>query len=149
MARRDDVIVIDGFEDAARILEKLGDDVRKRAYRKPLQLAGEPLKQDIEERAYKAPGGPTYPQKGHFADHIKISTSIRKGGDLLVKAGVEKGYAWANFVEYGPPREKSNMPRPFMRPAYESSKVREETRRVFGEALWDEIEKELMKLGIR
>jgi HK97 gp10 family phage protein len=137
------MITIRGIEETARNLELIGDKVRKKVIRRALRAAGKPMLEEIEKRAHRAPGGPTYPDKGHFADNIQIGTSIRKTGYVQLKVGPKKGYAWANFVEYGAPRAPS---RPFMRPSF-SAKT-QATYDAFEEELWDGIREELKLLGL-
>jgi HK97 gp10 family phage protein len=136
-------IIIHGVEEVARNLELIGRKVKEKILRRALKASAKPMEEEIQRRAYRAPGGPTRPAKGHFADHIGVTTSIRKTGQLSVKVGPEKGYEWARFIEYGTPQFGAL---PFMRESYRAAE--QAVYNAFEEELWDGIKQELRSLGL-
>lgn len=128
-----EAIKVSGLKDLNRALTELPLKLEKKWLRKALKEAGEIPKAEIEQRARRASGGPTYlteltPKSsksggdrgpGHMADHIVMTSRVTEKKGVRVKIGPDKDHWYLSFQEFGTPHSPAD---PVMRPALDGNK---------------------------
>lgn len=105
-----------GMQEFRAQLERLETAVAKKARVAALTAGAEIVREDATHRAYRAPGGPTYPGIGHMADSIMVKTTVNKKAETQVSVGPDAKHWYAVFVERGVP-SRGIKAQAFLRPA--------------------------------
>ena len=124
---------VKGLKELNAALTALPLKLEKKHLRKAMKEAGLIPQEDMEARARRAAGGPTYPVvftdttskgggergPGHAADHIVVVSRIsEKKGLVQVKIGPDKDHWYLSFQEFGTPNAPAD---PFMRQALDGN----------------------------
>ena len=135
-------IEVNGLRELDINLRILEDRFAKKIARAALKKAGEPIREDVERRVWRAFGGPTYPSIGHAADHIIAKVGITKKAGPNVKIGPDKDHWYTAFQEFGTPFRAAD---PALRPALDSK--RDEAVRILSAELGRRIAIEAAKIA--
>ena len=106
-------VEVTGLKELDRKLKQLEPKLAKKALRKAVSAAAEPIRKEARRLA---------PRRTGFLARNIIKSVKRRGSIVLAKIGTSKDAFYGLFVEFG--TETGTTAKPFLRPAFDTQKNR-------------------------